>query len=299
MAKVKERAYAKLNLTLDLLGVSGGYHMLDSLVTTVDLYDIVTLKSRKDKLVTVKMHGLSSELISLENNNAYKAAKAFIEQFQTNGVDITVQKNIPIGAGMGGSSTDAAAVLRGMAKLYSVKDSGALKRIADALGSDTGYLLTGGFARMQGRGERVQSLVICPNLYYLLILPNSGVSTAECYRKSDELPALPPVTEEVIRLLSSGDTEGAGKLFSNGLYPAAALLNGEVKVALEEAQSFSPTGAAMTGSGSCVFACFPTVELCQWAKSRYRGKSETLIVKSINNKLKNWSNPFTLSGEEE
>ena len=165
MNTVKIKAYAKVNLTLELDGVENGYHLLDSLVASVDIFDLIVLKKRKGRLSAVTMHGMGSESIPPENNNALKAAEAFSEAFGTDGADVAIYKNIPIGAGMGGSSADAAGVLNGMAQLYGVTDREKLKSLADSLGSDTGYMLTGGFARMQGRGEKVTPLEIDQKLH--------------------------------------------------------------------------------------------------------------------------------------
>ena len=90
MKTVKIKSYAKINLTLEIVGVEGEYHMLDSLVASVDLFDLLVIKARKGKLSTVKMHGLGSESIPPEHNNALKAAEAFSATFGTDGVDITV-----------------------------------------------------------------------------------------------------------------------------------------------------------------------------------------------------------------
>lgn len=279
MNTVRLNAYAKLNLTLDITGTDGAFHTLDSLVCTVNLYDRIVIRKRKDRLVSVVMHGMKSEAIPPERNNAVKAAEAFVSRFQTTGADITVYKNIPIGAGLGGSSADAAGVLNGMARLYEKEDFTALKEIADSLGSDTGYLLTGGFARMRGRGTELDFLTENPRLHFLLLCPKAGVSAGECYAAFDELKQTSlPCTESAIGLLRKGDLEAFGKSLKNDLYPAAASCCEEVKTAFEEAKSFSPLGAAMTGSGSAVFALFETEELCEWAKSRYRGKSRAIVV---------------------
>lgn len=280
MKTVKVNVSAKLNLTLDLLGKAGGYHQLDSLVTSVDLSDQIVVRTRKDAHINVTMHGMGSESIPPEANHAFRAAEAFREKFQTAGADITVYKNIPMGAGMGGSSADAAGVLNALSKAYGIEKQAEIEEIADSLGSDIKYMLRGGFQRMRGRGELLEPLPISPKLYFLLLVPKSGVSTAACYQKSDEFEAASPVTERAIELFNSGDLEGAAKWFSNGLYRAAAELNPEVKKAYEELESFSPWGVSMTGSGSAVFAIFETPELCAWAKSRYRGKSRAILLKS-------------------
>ena len=279
MNTVRLNAYAKVNLTLDITGTEGGYHMLDSLVITVSLSDRIVAKRRKDGLIRVVMHGMGSEGIPPEENNAVKAAEGFVSRFQTTGADITIYKNIPVGAGLGGSSADAAGVIRALAKLYGISDTVALKSFADGFGSDTGYLLTGGFARIRGRGERVESFPT-PELHLLLICPESGVSSAACYREYDRIgKTYEPRTARALELFKT--PEWAARLFGNALAEAAASLNPDVMAALFEARSFSPLGAGVTGSGSAAFAVFETRELCEWAKSRYRGKFRTYIVHSV------------------
>ena len=130
MNTVKVKAYAKVNLTLEIVGSEKEFHLLDSLVASVDLFDYIVLKKRKDKLSSITMHGLGSETIPPEKNNALKAAERFSQIFGVNGVDITVYKNIPMGAGLGGSSADIGGVLKGMAKLYEIEDKNALCELA-------------------------------------------------------------------------------------------------------------------------------------------------------------------------
>ena len=297
---VRLNAYAKVNLTLDITGVEGGYHTLDSLAVTVSLFDRIVVRRRKDNLVRVVMHGMGSESIPPEENNAVKAAEGFVSRFSTAGADITVYKNIPVGAGLGGSSADAAGAIRAMAKLYGISDMGALKSLADGFGSDTGYLLTGGFARMRGRGELVESLPT-PMLHLLLICPQSGVSAGACYQEYDRLgKTYEPRTARVLELM--GAPEWAARLYGNDLAEAAISLNPDVGAALFEARSFSPLGAGVTGSGSAAFAVFETRELCEWAKSRYRGKYRTYVVHSVDperDKSKKMRNPFVLSEESD
>ena len=280
--------------------------MLDSLAASIDLFDLIVLKKRKDKLSSVTMHGMGSENIPPEKNNALKAAEAFSERFGVNGAEITVYKNIPMGAGLGGSSADVAGVLNGMAKLYGVTDENALGEIADSLGSDTKYMLRGGFVRMRGRGEKLTPTGIAEKLHMLLICPQSDVSTAACYGKYDELPKTlewrENRTEGCIAALKKKDINGAGRYLTNDLFVPALHLNPDVQKAFEEAQSFSPIAACMTGSGSCVFALFETKELCEWAKSRYKGKFRTIVASTVlpeaEKNGKRWRNPFVLSDGE-
>ncbi len=308
MNTVKIKSYAKVNLTLEITGVENGFHLLDSLVASIDLFDLIVLKKRKDKLSFITMRGMGSEEIPPEKNNALKAAEAFSEAFGCHGAEITVYKNIPIGAGLGGSSADVVGVLNGMAQLYGVTDRAALKKLADGLGSDTGYMLTGGYARMQGRGEKVTPLALSETLHLLLICPTSGVSAGACYQKYDELPHTlqwkESATQGCIDALLKKGVNAVGRYLTNDLYVPALHLNSDVETAYGEAVAFSPLGATMSGSGSAVLALFETKELCQWAQSRYRGKFRTYVVQTVapdytkTKKTFGWRNPFVLSTEE-
>lgn len=255
--------------------------MLDSLVCSVDLYDLIVLKKRKDNKVTIEMHGQGTELLPYEQNNAARAAESYINAFQTHGADITVYKNIPVGAGMGGSSADAAGVIRGMSKLYGAGSEIELKQLADSLGSDTGYMLSGGYARLTGRGEIIERIDSKLRLNFLLLKPFSGVSTAECFKLYDNMPQSVPTSQNAIQALISEDKQAIGANLCNALYPPATALNPEIERAYEELKAFSPLGVNMTGSGSAVYALFENAEFCAWAKSRYRGKFRCIQLKTI------------------
>ena len=280
MNYIRVRSYAKINLSLDVLGVRDGYHLIDSVVTTIDICDIIAVKKRKDELVSITMRGMGSEDIPYERNNAVKAAEAFISAYSTKGADITVWKNIPMGAGLGGSSADAAGVLNALGALYGVDDAVGIKAIADSLGSDTGYMLTGGYARISGRGEIVRPLDCDLKLDLALIIPSSGVSTGACYALSDSMGQKVQTSDEVERALSEGDREKLGKALSNGLYAPAKTLNADVGRAYGELESFAPLGVCMTGSGSAVYAIFENDMFARYAQSRYGGKMRFIQTKT-------------------
>ncbi|MGN0824611.1 MAG: 4-(cytidine 5'-diphospho)-2-C-methyl-D-erythritol kinase [Candidatus Coproplasma sp.] len=281
MSYARVKSYAKVNLTLDITGVFGGYHMLDSVVASIDLADVITARSRVDELVSVTMHGEGSETIDPERNNAVKAARAFMEKFNTCGADITVWKNIPVGAGLGGSSADVAGVLKAMAKLYNVSDFDAIKAIADSLGSDCGYMLKGGYARISGRGDIVKRIDSDLKMQLVLLVPEGGVSTAECYAKSDSQPKGAPKSESAENALLKGDLEGIAKSLDNHLYPAAVCLNTGVFQAVKELEEFAPLGVNMTGSGSGVYAIMENEQFSRYVQSRYRGKHRLILTKTV------------------
>lgn len=280
MAKMKTvsvNAYAKVNFTLDILGREGGYHLLDSLVSTVSLFDSVTATARTDGKTTVSFTGVGAEGIP-PRNNALRAAEAFSDVFSMAGADITIDRKIPVGAGLGSSSADAAGVLRALAALHGISDTVRLKAIADSLGSDTGYLLTGGWARMTGRGEQIAPIADMPALSLLLLIPSAGVSTPQCFAAFDRrAETFPSLTQKAIDCLRREGAKGA-HAFGNALTRAAEELNPEVAALLSEAAKLSEYGFGMTGSGSACYAVFPSQEECLWARKRYQGTATALCV---------------------
>ena len=219
MDKVRIKAPAKVNFALGITGESGGFHMLDSIVCTIDLFDDVIVAKRSDGRVNITMRGMGSENIPPEANNAVRAAELFAEKYSTGGADITITKRIPMGAGLGGSSADAAGVLRAMSKLYGRGDEKTLGEIADMVGSDTRYMLRGGWARLRGRGNEVEPLKSRLKLSLLILCPPPGVSTAQCYKLYDELPAESPADCAAAALAAErGDLYAFCKNMRNALY---------------------------------------------------------------------------------
>lgn len=272
---VKIKSYAKLNLTLNVGRPTNGYHPIDSVVSTVDIYDIIYLSKRKDDRVRVKMRGLVGYDIKTEDNNAYKAAKAFCEKFKTTGVDIEIIKRIRIGGGLGGSSADVAGVLRGMKKLYGEEcfiEESELKELADGLGSDCGYMLGGGSARISGRGEIVERLEKDLEGFAVVAYCDGGVLSRDCYSEFDKTIGEFSVAdnEATTNAILNGDFATLAKNVSNGLALPAENLCSEIKKNLDEMRVLSPSACSVTGSGSCTFALYETRELCAWAADRLK-----------------------------
>lgn len=300
MQSVRIVAHAKVNLTLEIVGRESGFHLLDSLVASVDLSDVIRLRKRKGKLSSVWSFGQGSESIPPEKNNALIAAERYSARFGTDGADIRILKDIPIGAGMGGSSADMAGVLLGMQQLYGAATDEQLEELAMELGSDVKFMLKGGYARMQGRGEYLTAVdgVQAP-LHLLVLVPKVGVSAGESYRaydsqNQDDQPT--GATEKAILALQENDPQGVGRCLMNDLYLPSASLCPSIKTALDDLLALSPLGAVMTGSGSAVVAVFETEEQCRWAKSRYKGKCRAYVLKTIDPQKKEiWRSPYVLS----
>lgn len=263
--KITEKAYAKINLALCVRGASNGFHNLDSLVTTVDLYDTVTVKKRKDDKITVTAQGLPDYVYNHvpEKDNVYKVAVKFMQKFNVGGADVIVKKRIPISSGMGGSSTDAAAVLRALKKAYKIDDS--VEDIANESGSDTAYLLQGGFARLNGRGEIITSLNIKEQVNFVVIFFKNGVNTAECFKAFDKCGKIDE-NGSISALIDSFVARNPDySLCKNDLSEAAISLNPDIKRGMDALKKLSPKACFMTGSGSAVCGIFETEELCRWA----------------------------------
>lgn len=268
------KAYGKINISLNVLGVSNGYHNLDSIVVTVDKFDKITVTKRKDDKILLNLYGeYGNKPFVQENFNAYKAAKAFKEKYNTCGVTVDVDRNIPEGGGMGASSADIAGVLNAMKKLFCVTDS--VKDLADSLGSDSGYLLGGGFARLTSRGEVVERLTdVEYKPYFLVIYAKNGVNTAKCFKEFDDSGDSGTVADNdaIIEGLRKCDILSVKGKTGNALTDSAIKINGEVGDNLKALLSLSPDVCGMTGSGSTVFSMYDSYEMVTWAYSKLKRK---------------------------
>lgn len=249
---IEERAYAKLNLTLDVLyRRTDGYHALDSIMQTVDLYDTVVVEKAKQVSVTASGMTLPAE------NTMTRAAQAYKAQ---TGCGCTVRcfKRIPMEAGLGGGSADAAAVLRGLQRLHRMLDDRDLARIALSVGADVPFCLSGGLQRAEGVGELLTPFA-GPELWFVVAKPDRGVSTRELFA------ALPLFVERksayaAMAALGKRDVRAFAPLIHNALEPYAVERVpeiGQIKAAMLTAGAL---GAAMTGSGSAVFGVCETEE---------------------------------------
>ena len=268
--KIRQKAYAKINLSLNVYNTENGYHNLDSVVSTIDLYDEITVSKRKDDKINLVMRGIGEDVLSGTNNNAYKAALLFKETFQTKGMDIKIVKHIPLAGGLGGSSADVAGVLNALKVLFDVESD--VKPLADKLGSDSGYLLTGGFARISGRGEIVEPISTEANLWVVLVYSKTGVNTADCFKKYDEMPTKikPSNNEELINAIIEEDVIKISKQVANDLANPAISLCEEMAKNVQALQDLSPLCASVSGSGATTFALFETKELALWATDRLK-----------------------------
>lgn len=252
MNKITVKSKAKVNFTLDICGVENGFHNISSIVCSISVFDRVIVKKRKDNKITLKCRGLEIGCDYLDNN-AYKTAKLLQEKFNTSGVDIFIDKKIPVGGGLGGSSADICAILIAMKKLFSLDVD--LVEIANSLGSDTGYMLNGGWAVISGRGDVVEKLD-CPCEFYLLLIKDQkSVLAKDCYKLYDKLNQLSSSsTQKAKQYLLSGDKVNFLSCMGNDLYAPAKQLNPQIEINFNHLKQIAP--CVMTGSGSTVVGVF-------------------------------------------
>ncbi len=254
MKKIKLKTPAKINLTLDVVGVKEKFHEIKSLVASIDLYDYFTIKKRKDNAVNLITKGINPRC-DIVDNNAYKSAKLFINAFKTNGVDIIVDKRIPVGAGLGGSSVDIAGVLKGMKELYGIKES--VIPLADSLGSDSSYMLKGGWAVLKGRGDEQEFVDIRSPLYLIALIEDKGVSSKKCYKKFDESKIKPTeCTDKALNALKNGKFEEFCALAKNDLFLPSSSFVEKIAFNINSLKQAGAPLAIMTGSGTATLGVF-------------------------------------------
>lgn len=254
MKKIKVKVPAKINLTLDILGAEKGYHNLKSLVASINIYDTITIKRRTDWDVTLVNKGIDPNCDKL-SNNAYKAAKLFSDTFITEGVDIVIQKNIPVGAGLGGSSADVAGVLNGMKAMFAPDKD--VVGLANTLGSDCAYMLNGGWAIMSGKGDKVDFKKVDKTLYLIIILARNGVSSGACYKKFDSLKKISkPCTDKTYKAFMENEFEKFCSCAKNDLYAPAKYFVEELDFNEKALKKAGAPLVVMTGSGSAMLGVF-------------------------------------------
>lgn len=264
-------AYAKINLALDVVRrLLNGYHEVRMIMQTVDICDVLTFKKAEEG-ISLKVDNI--ELPTDGNNLICKAAKLLLETAGVcGGVDITLEKHIPIAAGMAGGSTDAAAALLAVNELYELGFSvEELKAFGVKIGADVPYCIEGGTALAEGIGEVLTPLVAPPHCYLVVAKPDINVSTKFVYEnlRANELKVHPDV-DGMIADLHAGDLAGiAGKLgnvLETVTVPAYPIIQ-DIKNTLREQGALN---ALMSGSGPTVFGLFTNEEQALVAAEQVR-----------------------------
>lgn len=244
-------AYAKINLALAIHGIrEDGFHELQSVMQSIALHDIVRVRRRGEKVVC------RCGALSGPGNIAHKAAVLFLEQLgRVEGIEIEIEKHIPVQAGLAGGSADAAATLRLLNQLYGEPLSReALLMLARRCGADVAFCLRGGTMWATGRGERLETLPTAPAMDLVLTKPFAGVNTREAYLRFDLVGQGGRLTQtDWEKALSQNSTQQIADLLYNDLELASTQMVPEILVLKQHLLEAECFGALMSGSGSCVF----------------------------------------------
>lgn len=257
MVTLCEKAFAKLNLTLDVLGKrEDGYHDLCSVMQTVSLCDDIEINVGTGKPWCLKCdaEGVPCD----ERNLAWKAAAVYCEALNRDpgGLEIRITKRIPSQAGMGGGSSDAAAVLRALNRHYGEPLS--LEALADLgarVGSDVPFCVVGGTCMCEGRGEILRKLPDMPSCYFVICKPDFPISTPALFKKIDAV-AVPvdPDNRAMEEALIAGDLEQVARNVFNVFDPVVSSDHPELDDIKAVMNEYGALCCQMTGSGSATFA---------------------------------------------
>ncbi len=258
-------APAKLNLFLHVKDKrTDGYHEIETVMQTVSLYDELWFSlSATDG--DIRFFATGEGLPAVEENLVFRAARLLKESFKCQeGAYIRLEKNIPPCSGLGGGSSDAAAALTGLSRLWGLElQVSELEQLAAELGSDVPFFIRGGASVCRGRGELVNPLQTAGGLDFVVVLPSVGVSTADAYNEFDSLTneREPVNISRTVESLRAGDPDRLGRNLSNDLQSSACIvcpelgsLHKKLKVAFE---ATGCCGYSLSGSGSAWFGVYP------------------------------------------
>lgn len=248
------KAPAKINLSLDVLGKrEDGYHDVKMIMTTIDLADRIELEVLEQNRIIVTSH--NRYVPDDQRNLAYQAAALLKEIFGvTLGAQITITKNIPVAAGLAGGSSDAAAVLRGLNKLWGLNCTiDELAQIGAKIGSDVSFCVYGGTAIATGRGEQIEHIDSPPPCWVILAKPSQGVSTATVYQNLNLSGIEHPNVGGMVDAITNQDYKQICDSLGNVLESVTLKFHPEVAMIKEQMKRFGADAVLMSGSGPTVF----------------------------------------------
>ncbi|MDQ0974214.1 4-diphosphocytidyl-2-C-methyl-D-erythritol kinase [Neobacillus niacini] len=252
--KLLVKAPAKINLSLDVLYKRpDGFHEVEMIMTTIDLADRVELTLLEQDKIHILSH--NRYVPDDQRNLAFQAAQLLKDLYQVKkGVQITIEKTIPVAAGLAGGSSDAAATLRGLNKLWGLGLTlDELAEIGSEIGSDVSFCVYGGTALAKGRGEMITDLPAPPTCWVILAKPFIGVSTAEVYRRLDLNGMKHPEIDEMVKAIKNNDYQSVCENVGNVLEDVTLKLHPEVAQIKEQMKRFGADAVLMSGSGPTVF----------------------------------------------
>ncbi len=280
MRMIKINAYAKINLSLDVLKRrSDGYHELRMIMQQLELKDIITIKQIEEG---IKIESNNPNVPTDSSNLVYKAWDILCKKFDVynNGIHINIEKNIPISAGLAGGSSNAAAVLTGLNKLWDLRlNLQELMEIGLEIGADVPYCLMGGTALAEGVGEKLTQINNFNHNYILLANPGVAVSTAYVF-KSLDLDSIDkhPDTEGIISAIKSNDLGFAANNMVNLLETVTIKEYPIIKDIKETMRRYGALGSLMSGSGPTVFGIFENDKDMRECKEKLSKTTDIVIA---------------------
>jgi len=271
---------AKINPVLEVLGKRpDGYHELALVFQAVGFYDQLTFE-KKAAGVGLRVEGQAG-LAADDSNLIVKAAKLFLREAlkSADGVQITLHKKIPLAAGLGGGSSDAAAALRGLQWLFEVPVSeGKMHQMAAQLGSDVNFFLNGGTALGTGRGEIITPWKASVPLWVILVKPSEGLSTPAVYQSGKALMTTGDKVLEFQKVWSEGSPASIASRLFNGLEPAAFYLRPELEFIKKRLMTEGALGVLLSGSGPTLFALAAHEMEAKKIASEFEGEGLEVVV---------------------
>lgn len=281
------KAFAKINLAIDVKKKDeNGYHDIDMITLPITLHDVLEMEQ------LISRHGIfitsdDPSLICDEGNLAFKALKAMEDNFSfSKGYRIQIYKRIPMNAGLGGGSADAAGIIRAICKLYNMDaHDPKIIKVARSIGSDVPFCLLNKPARVLGTGENIIPLDSKLDYHVIIIKPHKGLSTKDVYEKYDTIPEEErehPDISALIEAIKIGDEQKMFENMKNGLYKPANLLCPVISGILNDFKKMGFPLYSMTGSGNACFALSKDLEQIEKAKNYFTSLNYITITASTN-----------------
>lgn len=280
---VKSRA--KINLSLKIVKTrEDGYHELEMVMVPLDLHDVVEITrdpSLMDTYITCDDVGLAH----LHNNLCTKAVEAMRKEFGfKDNFNINIHKEIPFAAGLGGGSSNAAAVITSLIKILKIKtDAETINKVALSIGADVPFFIEGKPSFVTGLGEKLQEIPVKSSYHCLVVKPQKGLSTKEVYEVSDKCEKGTINSDDVLLALKNDDFEKLGASIGNDLYAPAIQILPEVKAVVDELKKIGFPVAAMTGSGSACFGLSKDARFVKEAAKKFKNLGYIVrVTKTLN-----------------
>ena len=284
MNEYQLQAYAKINLGLDVTGrLPNGYHQVKMILSSVGIYDVLTLEKAREGIAVTT----DSALLPTDGSNlVYKAAKLMTEEYGIrSGIRIHIEKKIPIAAGMAGGSTDAAASMKGISRLFGLNvPLHRLMEQAVSIGADVPYCIMGGTALAEGIGEKLTALPPLPGCHILIAKPPVGVSTKYVYEHLDAVKDIRhPDIDGMVSAIRAQDLDGILERMGNVLERVTVSAHPVINSIKEQMRRLGAANCLMSGSGPAVFGIFRDRNKAEaaYAAMKETGQNQVFLTAAV------------------